>query len=323
MQSLVSIITPSYNKQKFIAETIKSVIAQTHQNWELIIVDDNSTDNTAEIITQFSEQDKRVLLFQNRQNKGANFCRNFGLSKAKGDYVIFLDADDVLLPKCLETRIEKALKFSDSNLLVFSMGVFQKQIGDTKGKEWIPNTKTPLQGFLRDKLSWSILQSIWKKDFLLELNGFDEIFPKLQDVELHTRALLHPFIKLKIFPGITDCYYRIDDDRKNFNAKEFLLRRAKSAAMYCDKFEKNVTTELKKYLFGSILGAYTTILYYLRTKQITPQELYEIEKQLFSANIMQNANGVKKMLFKVFYFYNRFFIRIPGVNKILTRLIIL
>uniref|UniRef100_A0A4W5KSL9 Glycosyltransferase 2-like domain-containing protein n=1 Tax=Hucho hucho TaxID=62062 RepID=A0A4W5KSL9_9TELE len=94
-KNLVSIITPSFNSEKFIAETIVSVQNQTHINWEMIIVDDCSTDHTASIVERFIKNDGRIHLFRLDKNLGAGIARDIALSKAKGDYIAFLDADDL------------------------------------------------------------------------------------------------------------------------------------------------------------------------------------------------------------------------------------
>ena len=101
---MVSIITPAFNSEKFIAETIQSVLAQTYQNWELLIVDDCSTDKTAEIISGF--QDSRIKYFYNSTNKGSAVSRNIALQKASGRWIAFLDSDDLWHPEKLEKQIE-------------------------------------------------------------------------------------------------------------------------------------------------------------------------------------------------------------------------
>ena len=102
----VSIITPTYNSERFIAETILSVQAQTYQDWEMIIVDDCSTDKTAEIVASFQEKDSRIKYFYNSTNKGSALSRNLALQNAKGKWIAFLDSDDLWLPEKLEKQIE-------------------------------------------------------------------------------------------------------------------------------------------------------------------------------------------------------------------------
>ena len=103
---LVSIITPAFNSESFIAETINSVISQTYQNWEMIIVDDCSTDNTKNIIRSFQEKDGRIRLIENETNKGSAYSRNLALRNATGRWIAFLDSDDLWLPEKLEKQIE-------------------------------------------------------------------------------------------------------------------------------------------------------------------------------------------------------------------------
>lgn len=103
-EELVSIITPSYNTAKYIAETIESVLNQTYKNFEMIIVDDCSTDNTEEVVKKFS--DSRVKFYKNEKNSGAAISRNYALKLAKGKWIAFLDSDDLWKPEKLEKQIE-------------------------------------------------------------------------------------------------------------------------------------------------------------------------------------------------------------------------
>lgn len=102
----VSIITPTFNSERFIAETILSVQAQTYKDWEMIIVDDCSTDRTAEIVASFQEKDSRIKYLYNSTNKGSAFSRNIAIQKAKGKWIAFLDSDDLWYPEKLEKQIE-------------------------------------------------------------------------------------------------------------------------------------------------------------------------------------------------------------------------
>lgn len=102
---LVSIITPSFNSEKFISDTIRSVKNQTYQNWEMIIVDDGSTDNTVSIIEEFLH-DNRIQLHRLDKNSGTGVARNKAISLAKGRYIAFLDSDDLWKSEKLQKQIE-------------------------------------------------------------------------------------------------------------------------------------------------------------------------------------------------------------------------
>lgn len=106
MQPLVSIITPMYNSEKFILKTIESVINQTYSNWELLLIDDGSTDNTIQIVEDFKQKYTNIKLLQNPTNLGAAQSRNKGILEAKGDYIAFLDADDLWKPNKLDLQIQ-------------------------------------------------------------------------------------------------------------------------------------------------------------------------------------------------------------------------
>lgn len=113
---LVSIITPTYNCGKFIAETIGSVLSQTYSKWEMIISDDCSTDNTKEIITPYFEKDSRIKYICNEKNSGAAITRNNALKVAKGRWIAFLDSDDLWAPD----KLEKQVRFMEENNYHFS-----------------------------------------------------------------------------------------------------------------------------------------------------------------------------------------------------------
>lgn len=118
MQPLVSIITPTFNSEKYISETINSVQNQTYENWEMIVVDDGSLDDTRKIVTDIANQDSRIQFYPQPQNVGPAKARNIGIDNAKGKYMTFLDADDIWFPYFIENSIRT---ISETNIhFVFS-----------------------------------------------------------------------------------------------------------------------------------------------------------------------------------------------------------
>ena len=107
MSSLVSIIIPVYNRANIIAETLASVINQTYENWECIIVDDGSTDNTVAVLNTYSEKDSRIKVYTRPfvKRKGASSCRNYGFYKSKGSFIQYLDSDDLISENKLEVQV--------------------------------------------------------------------------------------------------------------------------------------------------------------------------------------------------------------------------
>lgn len=124
MNSLVSIITPSYNSAKFIKQCIESVIAQTYTNWEMLIVDDYSSDNSLQILKKYN--DKRIQLIELDKNVGASESRNVAIRKAKGKYIAFLDSDDLWEPQ----KLEKQISFMETEDIAFSFSTYQPMSDD-------------------------------------------------------------------------------------------------------------------------------------------------------------------------------------------------
>lgn len=128
MNDLVSIIMPSYNTGKYIADSIHSVLAQTYENWELIIVDDCSTDDTDSIVAAFA--DPRIRYLKKEVNTGAAESRNWGLREAKGRWVAFLDSDDTWHPE----KLERQIRFMEETGYKFTYTDYKIQLNGT----WLP-----------------------------------------------------------------------------------------------------------------------------------------------------------------------------------------
>lgn len=122
IQNLVSIITPLYNAEKYITETINSVINQTYKNWEMIIIDDCSSDNGAQIVKEYEKKDKRIKYIKLEENSGAAIARNIGIEKAKGEFIGFLDSDDLWK----KDKLEKQINFMRQNEIAFSFTQYEK-----------------------------------------------------------------------------------------------------------------------------------------------------------------------------------------------------
>ena len=309
---------PSFNKAKYISESINSVISQTYTNWELIIVDDYSNDDSQEIISSFASKFDNIKTHFNPENKGANYCRNFGIENAKGSYIVFLDADDLLAIHCIEDRMNVMKKNNTLDFCVFTMGVFNKKIGDSD-LEWKPTSKSPLTDFLFHQLPWAIPQPIWKTDFIRSIDGFNQDFVRMQDVELHTRALLIENVLYKQIVAKPDCYYRIDEDRKIFNAFNFISLRIDSTILYVQRF-KFLPMKQRKYLIGTIYETFLQLVYVLKKQQITKVEFEILKKKLFNQSI--NLTKIKKILFNCSQLYNFNLFRLMGVNRIFKYLIL-
>lgn len=121
--ALVSVITPCFNASSTISQTIDSVLKQTYGNWEMLIIDDCSTDESADIIKKYCKEDARIKYFKTENSTGSpSIPRNIGIDNAKGQYIAFLDADDLWLPE----KLEKQVKFMESNEYNLSYSFYEK-----------------------------------------------------------------------------------------------------------------------------------------------------------------------------------------------------
>lgn len=182
---LISVVMSVYNGEKYLAEAIESILNQTYKNFEFIIVNDGSKDNSVEIIKNYMKQDNRIVLID-RENKGLPYSLNEGISIAKGEYIARMDADDISLP----TRFEKQIKYFEDNIEIGICGTFAETFGT--------NTKSILlkQPLKHDEMKICLLFSVcfahptvMMKKEVLEKNKlkYNNNYPNAQDYELWSK----------------------------------------------------------------------------------------------------------------------------------------
>ncbi|GKZ16325.1 glycosyltransferase family 2 protein [Haladaptatus sp. T7] len=203
MAPTVSVIVPTYNRADAIPRTIESVLSQTLEDLELIIVDDASQDDTEEVVTSYD--DDRIQFVQHEENQGASAARNTGIERAEGEYMAFLDSDDVWLPTKLEKQVLTLELRSDEwvaayckaetvhpdgqNPLVKAVTQLISRRNKTEGAE---GGKELIGPTLSDDLHTSAGSTlIVESDIVREIDGFDESFSRFQDPEFLIRVLKH------------------------------------------------------------------------------------------------------------------------------------
>jgi glycosyltransferase involved in cell wall biosynthesis len=211
---LVSIITPSYNSEKFISETIKSVLNQTYKNWEMLITDDGSTDNSYEIINKICEKDSRIKLFSIK-NAGPAVARNNSIKHAKGKYVAFLDSDDLWFSEFLSKSINC---ISKSEGFVFSS---YKRCNEITLKEQYKDFIVPKKVTYMDILKTNSISCLTAFIDIEKLGK--EYMPEVlyrQDMGLWLKYLK----KINYAKGIKEtlAIYRIRDNSHSRNKKKLL-----------------------------------------------------------------------------------------------------
>ncbi len=182
----VSVITPTYNRAETIGRAVESLQQQTIDQFEHIIVDDGSTDETQDIVTGLS--DERIRYIRLSENQGANTARNRGINESNGDYISFLDSDDEYLPQRLERTIKSLEKAPETVGGVFHAYEY------VDGSEVVnvstgPTGRVQLQDLAKKNLIGGLSCTMFRADVLSEVGGFDESLPSSQDYDLYLRVL--------------------------------------------------------------------------------------------------------------------------------------
>lgn len=192
MESLVSIIIPTYNRAHLIGETLDSIIAQTYTNWECIVVDDGSTDKTEELLNNYSGKDNRIQYYKRPDNriKGANTCRNYGFELSKGEYIKWFDSDDIMLPEhitILNNTLQKEnMDFVVGDSMTFELGKQTK----LKPYEFDRSiAKMDALMFAKNQIGWITDDFLGKKSTLINF-GFNEELEDGQEYNFFIRYLL-------------------------------------------------------------------------------------------------------------------------------------
>ncbi|MDT3404776.1 glycosyltransferase family 2 protein [Mucilaginibacter terrae] len=191
---LVSVIIPCYNSQNFIHRAINSVFAQTHKHWELILVDNNSADNTLEMLNTYAQKYPGLIKVYQETKKGAPAARNKGLVHAQGEVIQYLDADDELLPGKIEGQLN--LMQQQGAQLIAGEAIFVARNGETE-------VRTPRKLYIND--AWVALiksqigitsANLFGKAALLSINGWDESLKSSQEYDLMFRMMQNPGVKV-------------------------------------------------------------------------------------------------------------------------------
>lgn len=215
---LVSIIIPTFNRAHLIGETLDSVIAQTYQNWECIVVDDGSTDNTTEVLAEYVAKDSRIQ-FHHRppeHKSGGNGARNYGFKLSKGEYVQWFDSDDIMLEEYLKYKIEKIANKS----FIITSGF---ECDDTL------NNKTRVEieieeNLFTDYALWNLKvftpSVLFRKKFLNEKEIFNEDLLRGQETDFFSRIFFEALLKeFEVFNVHLFLYRKHRDSKSSMNKK--------------------------------------------------------------------------------------------------------
>lgn len=289
---LVTVVIPMFNAFPFIVEMLECMEKQTYNNWELIIVDDGSTDESVSTVNGFVEKDPRIKLIKRPENrkKGGNTCRNIGLENARGEYIIWFDADDLIAPYCLEQRVEfmernLAIDFAVSRLLGFNNVPYDNM---TRAYGFSFNGNI-VNRFIGNNPFFVIVTNIYRRSALNVHNiRWDEDLKSHQDVDMNLECFCKK-LKFKLISDNRPTYFwRLSGNPKSVSKNIYSESHLKTNLYYFEK-QVNRFTE-KKYSSG----IYNLTNYIFKILVFQPDINYV--RKFLSLNYFKNHTWLKVRL---------------------------
>ncbi|RKE97988.1 glycosyltransferase family 2 protein [Ichthyenterobacterium magnum] len=323
---LVSIVIPTYNRAHTIGQTLDSVLAQTYQNWECLVVDDGSTDATANLLDLYCKKDSRFQYYKRpaQRPKGANACRNYGFELSRGSYIVFLDSDDLLAKNCIETRVLVAISNPSISLFIFKMLRFYvKPFDSNEVVNRYSNIKANyLLMFLKHELPWQLTSMFIKRDELK--TRFNERLQRFQDVEFAIKVLFKTDTEqIKILEDAQpDCFYR-QEDRHHKYTIDFIKLISKSLLEYFNStdtminYYKNDSIKYNKFRelqFVFYLKIYRN--YILPNIANLKSESYVLKQYMFTNGYINRIDLFKLKLLEFLYLKKLNNIKGIGIYKL-------
>lgn len=291
--NLVSIIIPVYNQEKYLAETLQSVIHQTYSNWECFLINDGSMDGSVAVINEYLAQDNRFY-FINSENKGVSNARNLALKQVKGEYILFLDGDDLIHPEKVKLAISNFQEYNDLSIVFDTTNYFQNTIENTLYPMKIDSKLLNFNDVLlywNEKIIIPIHSAIIKRS-LFEGIEFNTDLTAQEDWLVWLR-LFQKNPKVLVLDAVLSYYRKHNTSRtQSFSLKEDHFKALEILEKYKDaeSYKLLLLHQVKRYYSRANENAAT---------------LYEIRH----SRTFRAANFIKKMLFKF---------KLLGVIKLLS-----
>lgn len=223
-QPLVSIIIPTYNRAHLIGETLDSVLSQTYQNWECIVVDDGSTDETEEVVQKYLKLDKRFQYAKRPDDRkpGGNAARNYGFEMSKGEYINWIDSDDLSAINHLSSHIHCHQSDNNIQVSVSNARTFEGSIKNLN-ESWsniTPKSDCILE-MINEKVLWPIGGVVWARNSIVTKSPFKEDLSSSQEWTFHLLQLINNKVKYKIID--IDSYF-VRKHNKRIGAQQSIYK---------------------------------------------------------------------------------------------------
>ena len=302
----VSVIIPVFNREDLVVATIKSILLQTFENWELLLVDDGSTDNTIEVLKEFEKIEPRIKIFERqRLPKGPSTCKNIGADKASGNYLIFWDSDDIMAPWCLEERIGFLENKPKMDFAFFQLIDF----GGKDDKLWLrcnfSAEESDIEKYINFKHGGSTQTVAWRKESFIKTGGWNEEMILWEDAEIHLRSIFNGLNYTH--SNLPDGFLRNENHPGRLTSDENAKEKIKSAILFFEavfpSLSDNQKEKLRENIFYKIWGR----SYFLSLKEIKEIASLGLMKGLLDSKSFQN--------YRNYFFIYSFVKRIPFIRR--------
>jgi len=236
---IVSVIIPTYNRAHLIGRAIKSVLKQSYQDFEVIVVDDGSMDNTEEVIKEFQEQDKRIRYIKHEKNQGGAVVRNTGINAAKGEYIGLLDDDDEWLTEKLEKQVIKFQKSSGKIGVIYGGFFYVSEKSGEIMSEIIPTLRGNIYSNLLESCILGSPTPLIKKKCFQKAGFFDETLLSCQDWDMWIR--LSKYYDFDFVPDIV-AKHHVHGEQISVDLNAKIIARGKLIEKYRVDLSKNSQT---------------------------------------------------------------------------------
>ena len=259
----VSLIMPFFNNKELVSKMIDSIRANTFEDWELLAIDDGSSNDTLEYLSSF-QKDKRIIFIKREtMPKGAQTCRNLGMDYAKGEFLMFVDSDDYITPSCIGKRVEMIEKRQDLDFMVFPSAVYVNEVFETHAPEDIFGYKVhndDLKGFARRELPFIVWSNIYRADSLRKAHLlWDTKLLSLQDADYNVHAIMAG-LRYEYAYVAPDYGYRIRHSQGSISAKictpEHFKSNLYASVKFFKTYQERFGHKYDRYVYEGVLRLY-------------------------------------------------------------------
>lgn len=293
----ISIVIPAYNRAHLIGETLDSIVSQSYTNWECIIVDDGSTDETENVVNGYVSNDSRIKFFKReRLPKGANSCRNIGFDRSTGEFIQFFDSDDIMDIKLLQTKVEVITSCPEVDLIICKHEIFPR---DSLMSQIPVNIVSSdyLNDFVAERIKLNTQNTLIKRDVILKQGLFDESLARAQEVEFFSRILCYPCKIKTIERSLVKIRFHSDSITGSFYSHNISRIEADIfARLKIFKTLKNALNfEIKKYTLSHLQSVVATDLHVILKARDFKSYLKCLNETIYSGLFRNN-------FFKLYFF---------------------